>query len=56
MIIDGGIGEAGSGGSSGDVVKLLDPKAIAEAALALTRQPSTAWSFEVDLHPKNEPW
>ncbi|MCX5743316.1 MAG: SDR family NAD(P)-dependent oxidoreductase [Proteobacteria bacterium] len=56
MIIDGGIGEAGARTDEGAPVKQLDPNAIAGAALALTRQPSSAWSFEVDLRPKNEPW
>ena len=55
MIVDGGIGEAGAA-ASGEVVKMLDPNAIADAALALTRQPPSAWSFEVDLRPKDEPW
>lgn len=55
MIIDGGIAEAGAA-ASGEVVKMLDPTAIADAALALIRQPPSAWSFEVDLRPKDEPW
>ena len=55
LIIDGGIGDAGAA-TSGEVVKMLDPTAIADAALALTRQPPSAWSFEVDLRPKDEPW
>jgi hypothetical protein len=38
------------------VAKQLEPNDIAAAALALTKQPSSAWSFEVDLRPKNEPW
>jgi NAD(P)-dependent dehydrogenase (short-subunit alcohol dehydrogenase family) len=55
MIVDGGIGDPGGGPADGPV-KQLDPNAIAAAALALTRQPSSAWSFEVDLRPRNEPW
>ncbi len=51
LIVDGSIGDAGD--SDG---KRLDPRAIASAALSLTRQPSSAWSFEIDLRPKNEPW
>jgi NAD(P)-dependent dehydrogenase (short-subunit alcohol dehydrogenase family) len=51
LIIDGSIGDAGE--SDG---KRLDPQAIAAAALALTKQPPSAWSFEIDLRPKNEPW
>jgi hypothetical protein len=54
LIVDGRIGDAGSVGS--DAVKELDPNDIAAAALALTKQPASAWSFEVDLRPKNEPW
>ena len=55
MIVDGGIGEATDAKGEGEVKK-LDPRAIAAAALALTQQPSSAWSFEIDLRPKNEPW
>jgi NAD(P)-dependent dehydrogenase (short-subunit alcohol dehydrogenase family) len=54
LIVDGQIGDAGAPG--GENVKQLDPNDIAAAALALTKQPSSAWSFEVDLRPKNEPW
>ena len=52
LIIDGGIADAGSsdGGTK------LDPKDIADAAVAMTKQPASAWSFEIDLRPKNEPW
>jgi NAD(P)-dependent dehydrogenase (short-subunit alcohol dehydrogenase family) len=54
MIIDGAIGDAEmSLESSKD---RLHPKHIAEAALALTRQPRSAWSFEIDLRPQNESW
>jgi NAD(P)-dependent dehydrogenase (short-subunit alcohol dehydrogenase family) len=55
MILDGTVGDAG-GGASGDVVKQLDPNAIADTAVALARQAPSAWSFEVDVRPKNEPW
>jgi NAD(P)-dependent dehydrogenase (short-subunit alcohol dehydrogenase family) len=51
MIVDGSIGEAGV--ATG---KQLDPRDIAAAAVALTKQPSSAWSFEVDVRPRNEPW
>jgi len=51
LIVDGAIGNAGEGDG-----KRLDPEAIASAALALTKQPSSAWSFEIDLRPQNEPW
>src|ERR1700712_1159424 len=52
LIIDGGIGDAGTSEDG----KKLDPKDIADAAVAITKQPSSAWSFEIDLRPKNEPW
>ena len=57
MIIDGGIGDAGAPPATSEhEIKQLDPNAIADAAVALARQPASAWSFEVDLRPKNEPW
>jgi len=52
MIIDGSIGDAGAA----DAGKQLDPRDIASAAVALTRQPASAWSFEVDVRPHREPW
>lgn len=55
LIIDGVIGDAGAT-NDGDAVKRLDPRDIAKAAVALVGQPSSAWSFEIDLRPKNEPW
>jgi NAD(P)-dependent dehydrogenase (short-subunit alcohol dehydrogenase family) len=55
MIIDGAIGEPDHVGSA-DAITRLDPRDIAAAAVALTNQPRSAWSFEIDLRPKNEPW
>jgi NAD(P)-dependent dehydrogenase (short-subunit alcohol dehydrogenase family) len=55
LIIDGGIAEIGKS-ISGDAVTRLDPNDIAAAARDITRQPSSAWSFEIDLRPKNEAW
>lgn len=52
LIIDGGIGEAGTKDSD----RKLDPMDIAAAARNLSLQPQSAWSFEVDLRPRNEPW
>ncbi|HET6338021.1 MAG TPA: SDR family NAD(P)-dependent oxidoreductase [Polyangiales bacterium] len=52
LIIDGRISAPG-GSQEG---KYLDPQDIASAALSLTQQPPSAWSFEVDLRPKNESW
>jgi NAD(P)-dependent dehydrogenase (short-subunit alcohol dehydrogenase family) len=54
LIVDGQIGEPTEAKS--DVVARLDPRDIAVAARELTRQPPSAWSFEIDLRPKNEPW
>ncbi len=51
MIVDGSIGDAGVEGG-----KQLDPQDIASAAVALTRQPASAWSFEVDVRPHQEAW
>jgi NAD(P)-dependent dehydrogenase (short-subunit alcohol dehydrogenase family) len=56
LIVDGVIGDAGEAAAGGDVVKRLDPRDIAKAAVSLVRQPSSAWSFEIDLRPKDEPW
>jgi NAD(P)-dependent dehydrogenase (short-subunit alcohol dehydrogenase family) len=53
MIIDGAIGDAEM---PADAKDRLHPTHIAEAALALTRQPPSAWSFEIDLRPRNESW
>ena len=36
--------------------RFVDPEAVAGTALALVRQPRSAWSFEVDLRPFNESW
>lgn len=51
MIVDGSIGDAGVEGG-----KQLDPQDIASAAVALTRQPASAWSFEIDVRPHQETW
>ncbi len=52
LIVDGSIGDVGADQGG----KRLDPDDIAAAALSLTRQPASAWSFEVDLRPQHEPW
>lgn len=54
LIVDGQIGDAGAPAS--DAVKRLDPRDIAEAAFQLTRQAPSAWSFEIDVRPKDETW
>jgi NAD(P)-dependent dehydrogenase (short-subunit alcohol dehydrogenase family) len=54
MIIDGMIGDANMPAELAH--KRLDPTHIADAALALVRQPRSAWSFEIDLRPQSEAW
>lgn len=34
----------------------LDPRAVAETICALTGQPPSAWTFELDLRPHTERW
>jgi hypothetical protein len=36
--------------------RFIHPDAVAAAALALTRQPPSAWTFEMDLRPAGESW
>lgn len=36
--------------------RFIDPDAVAETALGLTRQGRSAWSFEVEARPFNEKW
>lgn len=36
--------------------KAIDPDHVAQAALMLTRQPRSAWTFELDLRPFVETW
>lgn len=55
MIIDGGIGEGGSGAGDEPPSK-LDPDHIAHAAHFLATQPRSAWTFELDLRPQLENW
>jgi len=54
LIIDGVVGEPDSAETQEG--KRLDPRHIAEAAYQLTRQPRSAWSFEMDLRPMKESW
>jgi NAD(P)-dependent dehydrogenase (short-subunit alcohol dehydrogenase family) len=51
FIIDGAV-RSETRPDSGD--RTLDPEAIAQAYLAVLRQPRSAWSFEVDLRPFGE--
>ena len=36
--------------------RFIHPDAVAAAALALTQQPASAWTFEQDLRPAAESW
>jgi NAD(P)-dependent dehydrogenase (short-subunit alcohol dehydrogenase family) len=54
FVIDGGVRSAGRGrveGAGDTPDSLLDPVAIAEAYLAVLKQPRSAWSLEVELRP-----
>jgi len=55
MIIDGQISDA-DGAATKEAPTQLDPRDIAAAALALTNQPSSAWTFELDVRPQKESW
>ena len=55
IIIDGGILAPDSEADS-EAPKNLDPNDIAFTAYHLTQQPRSAWSFEVDVRPSQEPW
>ena len=35
---------------------LIDPNAIAEALVAVAKQPRSGWTFEMDLRPWSEQW
>ena len=49
IVVDGGIRSARRPDPGGDA--MLDPDAIAAAALAAVRQPRSAWSQEIELRP-----
>jgi short-subunit dehydrogenase len=53
IVVDGGIRSARrpETGQGGKQDTLLDPDAIATAALAVIRQPRSAWSAEIELRP-----
>ncbi|HKL63519.1 MAG TPA: SDR family NAD(P)-dependent oxidoreductase [Woeseiaceae bacterium] len=54
LIIDGVVGEPDSEETRD--AERLDPRHVAGAAYYLTQQPSSAWSFEMDLRPMQESW
>lgn len=54
FIIDGGVRNAGKGrmeGATDQPASLLDPDAIAEAYMAVLKQPRSAWTWELELRP-----
>jgi len=51
FVIDGGIRAAGRSDDPAHPDALLDPQAIADAYLAILRQPRSAWSWELELRP-----
>lgn len=59
MIVDGVIDTArtrqymGTDFSEGS---RMDPDAIAQTYVALSEQPATAWTYEIDLRPSVERW
>lgn len=54
MIIDGQIDPGSKSGNSRP--QRLAPDDIASMALSLTQQPESAWSFEFEARPNQEPW
>lgn len=55
IVIDGGVKSPAPGGD-GEGPETLDPDDIATTAYFLSRQPRSAWSFEVDVRPSQESW
>jgi NAD(P)-dependent dehydrogenase (short-subunit alcohol dehydrogenase family) len=55
LIIDGAIGDAGIA-SNDEPAERLDPEDIAETALFMAKQSPTAWTFELDVRPRQESW
>lgn len=58
LILDGLVLSAGSRARKPDWPdqRFIHPDAVAAAALALTRQAPSAWTFEMDLRPAQESW
>jgi NAD(P)-dependent dehydrogenase (short-subunit alcohol dehydrogenase family) len=54
FVIDGGVRRDGGRTASGSQDEMLDPAAIADAYMAVLRQPRSAWSQEIDLRPWRE--
>ena len=55
LIVDGGI-SLPTADTDPKAPTKLDPADIATTAHFLTKQPRSAWSFEVDVRPALEPW
>ena len=53
VIVDGGNKAPDARGAAPET---LDPDDIAETAFFLSKQPRSAWSFEVDVRPSQENW
>lgn len=58
LILDGVVGgpEARARFPDREDNAFIDPRAVANVALQLTRQNRSAWTFETDLRPSNEKW
>ncbi len=54
VLVDGGIRSEANPNPPDEPDSRLDPDAIADATLHLTRQPRSAWSHEIDLRPWTE--
>lgn len=58
LVLDGPVGGPGASSRLRDRPDgtCIDPRAVAGAALQLTLQDRSAWSFETDLRPYDEAW
>ena len=51
VVVDGGVRSATRPDPAGNADSTLSPDGVAQAYLALLRQPRDAWTFELDLRP-----
>lgn len=56
VVVDGVIGDRESDKDAFDKGSRMDPDDIAQSVYFLTRQPRSAWTFELDLRPFSEKW
>ncbi|MEZ4337123.1 MAG: SDR family oxidoreductase [Sandaracinaceae bacterium] len=58
LVVDAVIDEPVARGMFADRAddRFARPEEIAETAVGLTRQPRSAWTFELEVRPFNEPW